>query len=212
MDHQRILVIDDEKNIRLTLSTLLETLNYLVDIAVNGEEGVAKVREEEYVLAFLDMKMPGMDGIATLGHLKEIKPELNVIMMTAYGTIESAVEALKLGAVDYLRKPFGPEEIREIVATVIKRRSLDETGQNYESLVEYAKSLIVKRDFASAKQTLSKAVALESGNPEAFYLFGVLAEMGADLSEAKKMYRATLSLDPTHTLAHDNLHRLVEWK
>jgi DNA-binding NtrC family response regulator len=212
MDQKCILIIDDEKNIRLTLETCLESLNYRIDTAVNGEEGVEKARNNDYFLVFLDMKMPGMDGLTTLKHLKQIHPALNVIMMTAYGTIESAVEAMKVGAVDYIRKPFAPEEIKEIIAVVVKRQNLATPDQDYDSLVEYAKHLLVKQDFAEAKQWLSKAIALESSQPEAFYLLGVLAELGADLPQAKKMYRAALSLDPTHTMAHDNLHRLVEWK
>jgi len=212
MENSRILIIDDEKNIRLTMLTLLEALKYQVDLAVNGEEGVEKAKNNDYMAAFLDMKMPGMDGLTTLKFLKEIHPALNVIMMTAYGTIESAVEAMKLGAVDYLRKPFAPEEIKEIIEMIKKRQKLNETTQDYDSLVEYAKGLIVKKDFGAAKQWLSKAIALESGNAEAFYLIGVLSEMEADVQQAKKMYRAALSLDPTHPLAHDNLHRLVEWK
>jgi DNA-binding NtrC family response regulator len=208
----QILIADDERNIRLTLSTLLESCNYQVDLAVNGEEAVEKARTNHYLLVLLDMKMSGMDGITTLKHLKKLQPALNVIMMTAYGTIETAVEAMKLGAVDYIRKPFSPEEIKEMVSLVLKRQTAAESAQDYDSLVEYAKGLIVKQDFGAAKEWLRKAIALETSKPEAFYLLGLLSEMEADFQQAKVMYRATLSIDPTYTPAQDNLHRLVEWK
>lgn len=208
----KILVTDDEKNIRLTLATLLEACNYQVDIAVNGEEAVEKVGGNDYLLVFLDMKMPGMDGIATLRQLKQLQPMLNVVMMTAYGTIETAVEAMKLGAVDYIRKPFAPEEIKAMVEMVVQRQTINEPAADYNSMVEYAKGLIVKQEFDAAREWLRKAVALDASKPEVFYLLGVMSEMEADLQKAKVMYRTTLALDPTHGPAHDNLHRLVEWK
>lgn len=209
MDKKRILVIDDEKNIRLTLGTLLESLGYLIDIAATGAEGVIKASCSEYFLAFLDMKLPGQDGMAILKQLKELHPSLNVIMMTAFSTVESAVAAMKLGAVDYLPKPFNPDMIKQLLDQITEREVLTETTENYSSLVHYAEELIAKRDFETARQYLKTAIGMDTTRPEAFYLLGVLYEALEDLPQAKIMFRTTLSLDPTYSVAQEDLHRLV---
>lgn len=209
MDKKRILVIDDEKNIRLTVGTLLESLGYEIDIAASGAEGVIKASCNDYFLVLLDMKMPGQDGLVTLEKLKGLHPSLNVIMMTAYSTVETAVAAMKLGAVDYLAKPFEPEAIKQLIDQIAERQLLAETAQNYASLVQYAKGLIVKREFEAARKYLKTAIGLETDKPEAIYLLGVLYETEEDFPKAKIMYRTALSLDPTYSAAQEDLHRLV---
>jgi CheY-like chemotaxis protein len=117
-----ILVVDDEKNIRLTLRESLKTFNAQVDAAVNGEEALDMAAQQEYDLVLLDLKMPGMDGMEVLRRLRELSPGTAVILLTAHGTVEAAVEAMKLGAVDFLQKPFAPKEIRDIVTRVLGRQ------------------------------------------------------------------------------------------
>jgi len=111
-----ILIVDDEKNIRMTLSQSLESLETETDTAGNGEEALAKLKEKDFGLILLDIRMPGIDGMEVLRQVREIRPDIRIIMITAYGTIESAVEAIKLGAVDFLQKPFDPDEIRALVS------------------------------------------------------------------------------------------------
>lgn len=118
---QPILIVDDEKNIRLTLSTSLEALGVETDGAEDGKEALAKLREKEFGLILLDICMPGVDGMEVLRQVRKNRPDIGIIILTAYGTIELAVEAMKLGAVDFIQKPFVPEEIRERVARVMSR-------------------------------------------------------------------------------------------
>jgi len=119
-----ILLVDDEKNIRLTLSQSLEPLGLPIQTAVNGEEALQKIQEAEFGLLLLDLKMPGMDGMDVLRRVRERWPTMPVIIITAHGTIESAVDAMKIGAVDFIQKPFSPREIRELVTKVLQRESL----------------------------------------------------------------------------------------
>ena len=127
MKDKSVLIVDDEKNILLTLSQSLEALQLETDTATNGEEALAKLKEKEFGLILLDLRMPGMDGMEVLRQVREIRPDIRIIMITAYGTIELAVEAMKLGAVDFIQKPFFPEEIRELVTRVMDRQQkLDE--------------------------------------------------------------------------------------
>jgi CheY-like chemotaxis protein len=119
---ERVLIVDDERNIRLTLSRSLESLGVQIENAVNGEEALQKLQEDEFGLLLLDLKMPGIDGMDVLHHVQERWPKTRVIVITAHGTIDSAVEAMKVGAVDFIQKPFSPAEIRELVTKVLKRR------------------------------------------------------------------------------------------
>jgi CheY-like chemotaxis protein len=121
MRDKPILIVDDEKNIRLTLSRSLEDLGVETDSAEDGKEALGKLKEKEFGLVLLDIRMPGVDGMEVLRQVRESRPDIRIIILTAYGTIELAVEAMKLGAVDFIQKPFVPEQIRERVARVMSR-------------------------------------------------------------------------------------------
>jgi len=210
---KRVLIIDDEKNIRLTLSQCLELADYEVDTAVSGEHGLEKYANENYDLILLDMKMPNLDGMEVLRRVKKQNPGQDVIMITAFGTVETAVEAMKLGAVDYLRKPFTPEEIRSIVKRVLERKGIDEelAGESFDLALEYAKSCITRKDFTKAYEYLQKAIGGDPRKPEPYNLIGVLLELRNEVPEALKMYRAALSVDPTYHPAAANLERATQW-
>lgn len=208
MKNKPILVVDDEKNIRLTLSHALESLDVPVRTAVNGEEALKKIKEEAFGLLILDLKMPGMDGMEVLRRVRESWPKIRVIIITAHGTIESAVEAMKLGAVDFVQKPFSPGEIRELVTHVLDREALDEDmAAGYEALIAIAKRHITDGRFEDARRITRKAIATDPAQPEAYNLLGALVEMQGDLIEAQKFYRAALDIDPSYKPAWANLGR-----
>ena len=110
----KLLIIDDEPHIRLMMRLTLEAAGYQVDEATTGEEGLARFGDSTgYSAILLDQKMPGIDGLQTLVRLKALKPTACVIMVTAFASIELAVDALKLGATDFLRKPMTPDTLRQ---------------------------------------------------------------------------------------------------
>ncbi len=212
MKDKSVLIVDDEKNILLTLSQSLEVLQLETDTATNGEEALAKLRGREFGLILLDIRMPGMDGMEVLRQVREIRPDIRIIMITAYGTIELAVEAMKLGAIDFIQKPFSPEEIRELVSRVMDREKLDEQKvADYGTAIELAKRSIGNRHFDAAIEHARKAIFLDPARPEAFNLLGALMEMRGDRLEAQKNYRAALSLDPSYAPAIKNLQRSTSW-
>jgi DNA-binding response OmpR family regulator len=212
MKEKSILIVDDEKNILLTVSQSLETLQYEIDMAINGEEALARLMEKEFGLMLLDIRMPGMDGMEVLRRVREIRPDIGVIMFTAYGTVELAVEAMKLGAVDFIQKPFSPAEVRELVSRVMDREKLDEQKVvDYDSALELAKRSISNRHFGAAAEHARKAIFLNPVRPEAFNLLGALMEVQGDRGEAQKNYRAALSLDPSYAPAIRNLERSTTW-
>jgi DNA-binding response OmpR family regulator len=213
MKGKSVLIVDDEKNIRLTLSQALEVLEVETDTVANGEEALAKLKEKEFGLMLLDLKMPGMDGMEVLRQVSTIRPDIRVIILTAYGTVESAVEAMKLGASDFIQKPFSPDEIRELVSRVMDREKLDEQKViDYASSVELAKKSIGERRFDAAVEHVHKAISLDPSRPEAFNLLGALMEIRGDRIEAQKNYRAALSLDPSYEPAIKNLQRSTDMK
>ncbi|MBN2029200.1 response regulator [bacterium] len=212
MNKQNVLIVDDEKNIRLTLGQLLSEMNMNPDSAVNGEEALAKMQKTEYSLILLDLKMPGMDGMEVLRRVRTMRPDIKIIIITAHGTIDYAVEAMKLGAVDFIQKPFTPKEIRELITLVLDRDKLNEKkAQDYKTHFEFVKKCINEQHFEAAMIHAQKAISLNPSRPEAFNLLGVLFEIKKNKQEAQKNYRAALSLDPSYKPAIQNLHRITQW-
>ena len=123
-----ILIIDDEVELCQSLSEILkeEEEGYGVSVADSGKDGLAKIKEEVPDLVLLDMKMPEMDGIETLEKIKAIDKDILVIMLTAYQTVETAVKAMKLGAYDYISKPFKYEELKIIIKRALQTRDLSQ--------------------------------------------------------------------------------------
>ncbi len=108
---RRLLIIDDEENMRHMLSVLLKKAGYKVDIAVDGLMGIQMLDQTSYEFILCDIKMPKMDGMAFLKSVRDKIGETTIIMMSAYGTFDTAIEAMKLGAYDYISKPFNSDEI-----------------------------------------------------------------------------------------------------
>jgi DNA-binding NtrC family response regulator len=126
MEKPCILIVDDEKNIRLTLARAVKPLQVPVQTAVNGEEALEKLRDTPCGLVFLDLKMPGMDGIEVLRRIRASWPTIPVAIVTGHGTIALAVEAMKLGAIDFIQKPFSPAEILEVARQVVPQKDRNE--------------------------------------------------------------------------------------
>src|ERR1700730_5632951 len=125
-----ILIIDDEKAIRKTLSEILSYEGYKLDEAGDGEEGLKKVKEKEYDVILCDIKMPKIDGIEFLEKAKEANPDTPIIMISGHGTIETAVEAVKKGAYDYISKP---PDLNRLLITI--RNAMDKTSLVAETKV-----------------------------------------------------------------------------
>lgn len=116
----KLLIIDDEPHIRQMMRLTLEAAGYQVDEAADGQSGLDRFGDgREYDAVVLDQKMPGLDGLQTLERIKDIAPHARVLMVTAYASIELAVDAMRLGATDFLRKPMTPEMLRSAVAAAI---------------------------------------------------------------------------------------------
>ena len=123
-ERKQVLIVDDEPNLRKILSAQLTRDGYDVLTAEDGEQGLALLKEHHIDLVVTDLRMPKVDGMTLLRKAHEEDPDLPIVMITAHGTIDTAVEALKIGAFDYLTKPFDKDEVRQIVAKALKTRAL----------------------------------------------------------------------------------------
>lgn len=156
-DTANILVVEDEVSMREVLCMLLEGEGYDVTAASDGDEGIALMEKDIYDLIITDIKMPGATGFELLDKSKEISPDTLVIMITAFGTMESGVEAMKLGAYDYIHKPFKIDEIRLIVRNALDRHRLStEVALLREMVPRFEVENIIGR--SAAMQRLLKMV------------------------------------------------------
>ena len=133
MSVEKIMVVDDDSLGREYLCETLMRGGYEVVSVSNGQQAIIKISKEAYDVIFLDMKMPGMCGMEVLEKVKSISPETVVILMTAYGTVETAVEAMKKGAYDYMIKPFSPEQIELLISRVNERQKLIRENRYWRS-------------------------------------------------------------------------------
>jgi two-component system nitrogen regulation response regulator NtrX len=144
-----ILIIDDEKAIRKTLSEILSYEGYKIDEAGDGEEGLKKAKEKEYDVILCDIKMPKIDGIEFLEKAKEANPDIPIIMISGHGTIETAVEAVKKGAYDYISKP---PDLNRLLITI--RNAMDKT-----TLV--AETKVLKRKVSKVQEMVGSSTPIQ---------------------------------------------------
>jgi two-component system sensor histidine kinase/response regulator len=191
-----ILIIDDEDAMRDSCSMILTKDGFRAETAENGQVGLEKVRELKPALALIDLKMPGLSGLQVLEKIRDIDPQIIPIVITGYATVESAVEAMKKGAYDFLPKPFAPEELRIIIRRALERRKL---AQEAETLRREKK--IMEENFITmvSHQLRSPLVAIQQ------YFEVILAGMVGRVDDAQKemIVRARVRLESLLQLIND---------
>ena len=163
MTGRRILVVDDEESVRWALRKALERANYRVDLAADGPSGLQAAEEPGVDLALLDVRLPGRDGLDVLREIRKRRPDLPVIMMTAYGTLQVAVEAMRLGAYDYIGKPFDMDEVLLVVEKALEAQALAREVARLRQTVEERFDLGGIVGASPAMQQIFKAVGKVAG-------------------------------------------------
>ncbi len=167
-----ILIIDDEAGIRETLEALLELEGYRVDMAIDGEAGLGRIEQRSYDLVLLDLALPGKNGIEILALIRERAPELPVIMLTAYGTVDNVVDAIRGGAQNFVQKPWDNEKLLADIRSAIARYRAEEENvqlkralkQRYSFPNIIGKSEIMLRIFDTVAQVApSRSTVLIQG-------------------------------------------------
>jgi DNA-binding NtrC family response regulator len=209
----RILIVDDERNVRLMYRSALETIGYDVYEADSAEKATEEFAQRRFDLAIVDLRLPGRSGLDLLHEMAEQKSSTPAVMITAHGDVPNAVEAMKLGAIDFLQKPVLPDQLRQIVKEILLRhteaKQRDEK-RDYLFYVRSAKRAVNLRDFASARKNISEALRLNDRSAEGFNLAGVLAEMREDYDKAKRYYGQAIKIDSHFEPAQQNMRRIFE--
>jgi DNA-binding NtrC family response regulator len=186
-----ILIVDDETNVRLMLQTALASAGYAVVEAEDGQAALQRLRDTPCSLILLDLKMPKMDGMELLRRLRSEGNAVPVIMLTAHGSIHDAVEAMKLGAIDFLTKPITPEALRRAVAEVVEREAVESAtrlrptaepadhSQRIAFDLARAKRALNLGQFTAAEPLLREIIALDPGSREARELLDRLETLKA---------------------------------
>jgi DNA-binding NtrC family response regulator len=203
----RILVADDERNIRKNLAMVLESAGYQVDEARDGEEALTLCRGIHPDIAFVDLHMPKMEGLDVLAHFRTLSPKTAVVIITAYGSAANAVEAMKLGAVDFLEKPFDPKIIGILAAEILFRQRLG-SGSSFDDLMHLADLARERNAHIEARAYLKAAMSRAFGRPEPYYWLGYLCEDEGDEKRAIQYYYMAVSADRTYEPAVEALKRL----
>lgn len=170
MARKRILVVDDEKRQREILELILSEENYQVSTASSGEQAIKMVKQERFDLVLTDLKMSGMDGIQLLTQLTQFDSSIIVILMTAHGSIDSAKEAIKLGAYDYLEKPLDRDKLLEIVQRALEKLNLLDTeiiGESEEmskvkkmilKVARSSETVLIRGESGAGKELIARAI------------------------------------------------------
>ena len=194
---KRILIVDDEESFRHMLSVILVKEGYEVDTSSNGEEGLQKASASPFDQILCDIRMPRMDGLVFLREIKKTGAETTVIMMSAYGTVDTAIEAMKLGAYDYISKPFKPDEIILTLRKSEEREQLrrenqllrKEVGKEYsfENIVsknekmqkmfdvirkvsQYKSTVLITGESGTGKELVARALHYNSGRSQSPFI------------------------------------------
>ena len=207
-----ILIVDDEEIVRESLASWLEEDGYEVKVAENAARALERLPEKEWNLAMVDLKMPGMDGIELMDEIRKVKPETIVIIMTAYATVDTAVQAMKKGAYDYIVKPFNPEDLSMTIRKIIEHQKLlkeniylrkelkkqyrlhDLVSKNHKMIEIFdlvktvAKSnstVLVQGESGTGKELLSRAIHMESPRKDAPFVTVSCASLTESLLESE---------------------------
>ena len=206
-----ILIIDDEAAIRESLQTLLELEGYTVETTENGEDGLTRIAEHPYDLVLLDFALPGMNGIEVLQEIRERDPQLSVIMITAYGTVENAVKAMQSGATNFIQKPWDNEKLlADVRGAVARRRAEEENIQlkralkqryNFENIIGKSErmlrifdlvgqvassrsTVLIQGESGTGKELIAKAIHMNSQRKDRPFVPVNTGSMPSDLLES----------------------------
>ncbi len=203
----RILVADDERNIRKNLAMVLAANGYSVDEAKDGEEALDRCKDRHPEIAFIDLHMPKVAGLDVLARIRALSPKTAVVIITAYGSAANATEAMKLGAVDFLEKPFDPKIIGILAEEILLRQRMEPKGSfdDYMRLADLAEQ---RQAHIEARAYLKGAMALALNRPEPYHRLACLWEKDGDPKVAVQSYYMALGADAAFAPAILALKRL----
>lgn len=218
---KKVLIVEDEPNVRLVFCTALESPGYDLITAEDGETGLKALTASGPDLVLLDLRLPGISGMEFLRRVRNEGNNVPVVIITAYGTVPDAVEAMKLGALDFLAKPLSPDLLRAKVTEVLARTQPAAASpaapvpsahppDSIAELVVQAKAALNHREFDHADNLLKQVVERRPNIAEAHYLLGLLHELRDERHSAYSCYRSALRADPNYEPAKLHLMKYFD--
>jgi DNA-binding NtrC family response regulator len=190
----------------------LEQHDYQVEEAQNGSEAIDAITMNPPAIVLLDLSIPAPQGLEVLRRLKSmaVRPKPRIVVLTANGSIERAVEAIRLGAVDFLEKPCEPEHLLEVIERVLDEKVLAESAKvdGYDAIMERVRRYLADGNPTKTEVYLRAASHLAGTDPEYFHLLGLWHELNGRRDEARAAFQQAVRLDPRYPLAQDALRRL----
>ncbi len=193
---KKILVADDDNELRATIVDALQSAGFLVDEATNGSEVIDKIRSSKYDIALIDMVMPRLTGLEVLSEIKRTSPWTKVIFITAFATIDNAVEAMKRGASDYIKKPFRLWELLSVINKTLEEKKfedattqpkMDKTFVSLSSPIRRDILIMLKSAQGMKLSEISEKLVI-TDNTKVSYHLRMLTDAGLIFQDEKKRY------------------------
>jgi DNA-binding response OmpR family regulator len=208
---RHVLVVDDDDHLRSALTGVLTDMNLTVDSSPDGRAAIRRLQERSFDLMLLDLRLPEVDGMDVLRWAREHRPAVEIIIISAYGTAADAIEAMEMGAQDFLRKPCTTEEIRRRVTRVLKKIAHDGAAWRDRGahVPPGSTARIDERQFDAAAGFVYEALRYAGDSPAAYRYLGMLYELLGDDDEAVRCFERALSLDFSFAPAMRDLRELI---
>lgn len=214
-----ILIVEDEAIMREALSEWLKDDGYHVEAAEDGEKALKLIEGKKYSLVILDLKMPGVDGLTVLKEAKAKFPKINVVMITAYPTVQTAVESMKIGAAEYLTKPFTPEELENVIERILgpsikeKKFTVEPTKadiDNFDSHLANAKNCLKSGKLEESLNEILAATSIDPDHFEARYTL-MRVQKAVDDSKARGEKKAPAAAKKVEAAATEVIPKECVW-
>jgi signal transduction histidine kinase/FixJ family two-component response regulator len=201
----RVMVVDDERDIRDGSKRIIERLGFEAEVAERGSEALERLKQKRFSIVLLDLKMPGMDGMEVLGHIREMDESTLVIVITGFATVETAIEAMKQGAYDFIPKPFEPDQLRIVVNRAAEKITITHQAQMLAR--ERQRTLI---DLDTEKSRLSTIL---QSLPDGVIVTNALAKVVLINPAARQMLELPTEMETGRDIgvyiANENITRLI---
>lgn len=203
----RILIADDQRNVRGNLKMILEAAGYRVDATGDSEEALARCHRRHYDIAFVDINMTKISGLDLVRYIRALSKKTTAVMLSQYGVINKVVEAMKLGAVDFVEKPIDPRKIQLLCDEIIRRRQLAK-NETVNDLLHLAELALEQNADMEARVYLKLAMLRDENRAEPYYWLSELCENRGEVREALHYYCRALDAGPTFQPSRKALGRL----
>lgn len=214
MSKGRILIAEDERSIRSLFKMFLMSEGYEVEEAADGTEALDAITRVPPDVVLLDLSMPAPQGMEVLERMKNmaIHPRPRVIILTAYGSVQLAVRAMQLGAIDFLEKPSSPDKVLDTIKRVMDEKIMAEslTDDGYSAVMARIRLALTDGDLGKAEKLLMVAGPLGAHDPAYYNLLGLWHEIKEHYPEARKSYGQAIRLNKDFEPAQQNMRRLYE--